>query len=176
MAPLAALTLRPETAADQAQIHALTKAAFQGRPYAGGDEQEVIDRLRDRGALSLSLVASGPAGLLGQITFSPATVADGSGPWFALGPVSVVPDHQGEGIGGALINAGLEQIGALGALGCILTGNPDYYQRFGFVVSPELAPEREPGANFMLRRSTGAGAGAGDRPRGRFAFHPAFYG
>lgn len=168
------LNLRPETAADHHAIAALTKAAFLGRPYADGDEQDVIDRLRARSALTLSLVAMAPEGMLGQITFSPATVDDGSGPWYALGPVSVAPTHQGQGIGSALIKAGLDQIDALGALGCILTGNPDYYQRFGFAVTPSLAPEREPGAFFMLRMAQGLASAA--PPQGRFAFHPAFYG
>lgn len=165
------IVLRPETDADIPVIHALTKRAFLGRPYAGGDEQEVVDRLRQQEVLTLSLVAWEGAALVGQITFSPAVCDDGTAPWFALGPVSVEPSRQGLGIGGMLIRAGLRSMRERGGLGCILTGNPDYYTRFGFVVSPEHAPSNEPAEFFMLHHA-GPPAPTG---RFRFRFHRAFY-
>ncbi len=163
------LDIRFETAADIIGIHKLTQQAFHGRPYAAGDEQEVVDRLRDRGALTISLVAFEEGQLAGQITFSPAEVTDASAPWFALGPVSVIPERQGDGIGASLIAAGIAEIVKHGALGCILTGNPTYYQRFGFEAAPDNAPTNEPAEYFMLKLL------AGSKPSGRFAFHPAFY-
>ena len=51
------LIIRPEAADDHRAIFQLTEAAFRGRPYADGDEQEVVDRLRAAGALFVSLVA-----------------------------------------------------------------------------------------------------------------------
>ncbi len=147
--------LRPEEPADRRDIYTVTADAFRGRPYADGDEQDVIERLRDQGALSLSLVATLAGKVVGHVAFSPALSADGSGPWYALGPVSVTPDLQGRSIGAQLIRAGLDDISDRGALGCILTGNPDYYRRFGFEVTPEHAPLREPGEFFMLKRPSG---------------------
>ena len=132
------LILRVERPEDHAAIYALTAAAFADMPYAGGDEQDVVNRLRDAGALHLSLVAVLDDKLVGQATFSPAENADGSGPWYALGPISVDPALQGRGIGGRLINAGIAQLKP--ALGCILTGNPDYYQRFGYEAAPDTPP------------------------------------
>lgn len=132
------LELRGEKEADIALIHALTKEAFSTMSYAAGDEQDVIDRLRDCGALTLSLVAVEGSELVGQVTFSPVAVADGSSPWFALG--------------------------------CVLTRNPVYYSRFGFDVSAEHSPENEPAEYFQLKLLKG------QKPNGRFAFHPAFYG
>ena len=164
-----ALNIRAESPDDEDLIRQITELAFKGRPYAGGDEQEVIDRLRTAQALTISLVAELDGEIVGQITFSPAHQADGSSPWFALGPVSVLPTHQSHGIGSALINAGLQQIEALGALGCILTGNPDYYQRFGFELAPDNVPVQESPEFFMLKRLKGAA------PDGRFSFHAAFY-
>jgi len=163
-------TIREELSADHETIHALTEEAFRDRPYADGDEQDVIDRLREAGALALSLVCVLDDEIVGQINFSPAQLKDGCEPWFTLGPVSVVPAHQGRGIGSALIRQGLNKIKDRGALGCILTGNPAYYQRFGFVVSPAHCPADEPGEFFMLK-TFGAIA-----PVGQFSFHPAFYG
>lgn len=163
-------TIREERSADQKAIRSLTEEAFRGRPYADGDEQDVIDRLRKAGVLSLSLVSVLGNEVVGQITFSPAALEKNTGIWFALGPVAVLPAHQGQGIGSALINQGLTRIEDQGALGCILTGNPAYYQRFGFVVSPVNCPPNEPGEFFMLKLLSPV------QPVGRFSFHPAFYG
>ncbi|MEM1229391.1 MAG: N-acetyltransferase [Pseudomonadota bacterium] len=168
------LRIRAEIAADQAVIHALTRTAFKDQPYADGDEQAVVDRLRDRGALTLSLVALAGDTLVGQVTFSPAQREDGSGPWFALGPVSVLPQRQSRGIGGALIRAGLEDLRERGALGCILTGNPAYYERFGFALAGAHAPANEPAEYFMVKLLGASALPA--TPISRFAFHPGFYG
>lgn len=165
-----ALTIRPEKQEDARAIHGLTALAFRDMPFADGDEQDVIDRLRSTGALTLSLVAVDDGEIVGQVTFSPAVNSDGSGPWFALGPVAVLPARQSQGIGSQLIREGLARITALGALGCILTGNPAYYQRFGFVAAPGNAPLVEPAEYFMLNLFRGR------LPEGRFSFHPAFYG
>jgi putative acetyltransferase len=107
--------------------------------------------------------------VIGQITFSPAIVEDASSPWFALGPVSVVPSRQGEGVGSALIHEGLGRIKSMGALGCILTGDPNYYRKFGFALSPTNAPENEPEQYFQLKLL------GGEQPVGKFSFHRAFY-
>jgi len=139
-------------------------------PYAGGDEQDVIERLRSVGALALSLVAVCEGEIVGHVAFSPAIAADSTHPWFALGPVSVLPAHQNRGVGSALINLGLEQIRERGALGCILTGNPEYYRRFGFELAPQNVPVNEPEQFFMLKRFSAVS------PTGAFQFHRAFYG
>ena len=164
------LEIRPEREHDQRAIGDLTRLAFAGKPYAGGDEQDVIDRLREASALSGSLVAVEGGIVIGQVSFSPAANSDAIGDWYALGPIAVRPDHQGEGIGGALIEAGIEAIAKRGAAGCILTGDPGYYTRQGFVPAPEHCPPSEP-AEYFLVRTIGE-----QKLVGRFAFHGAFYG
>lgn len=159
-----------ESPADRKAIYEVTKRAFAGRPYAGGDEQDLVDRLRDLGDLSLSLVAHHRDVLVGQITLSPASLEGSSALWFALGPVSVDPDHQGNGIGAMLIRSGLDWCHKQGASGCILTGNPNYYRRFGFELCPRHVPVAESAEFFMIYRFDDAPLSAG-----RFAFHPAFY-
>jgi len=164
------MDIREESIADQGDIRRVTELAFRDRPYADGDEQDVIDRLRAGDALALSLVAVDRKELVGQITFSHAEISDGSNPWFALGPVSVTPSRQGKGIGSALINEGLARIETMGALGCILTGNPDYYRRFGFELSAANVPNNELEEFFMLKLLRGR------QTKGTFSFHSAFYG
>ena len=161
--------IRPETADDHAAIGHVTEAAFLGRPYADGDEAEIVEVLRRDGALSVSLVAELSGVVVGHIALSPATPSDASTGWYALGPVSVLPEHQRRGIGVALVNAALHMIVARGAEGCILTGDPGYYARFGFTLSPSNAPPGEPPEYFMVKLLS-----QGRLPSGPIAFHRAF--
>ena len=160
--------IRPETAADIDAIRNATDLAFRDMPYASGTEADIVNRLRDQGALSLSLVATIDDEVVGHVAFSPAKAADASQPWFTLGPVSVVPERQRQGIGSALMKRGLEILRKQQALGCILTGNPDYYRRFGFEVSPENSVAEEYAEFFMVKRL------ANINPTGAIAFHAAF--
>lgn len=164
------ITIRPETSDDAPAIHALTRRAFATVPYADGDEQDLIDRLREAGALLLSLVAERDGAIVGQVTLSPATHETGVAGWLALGPVSAEPDLKHQGIGSALIRAAIDWMKAQGASGCILLGNPAYYGRFGFAVSPAQSPENLPGQYFQVLTLECAA------PSGRFGFHPLFDG
>ena len=163
------MNIRPEQDTDKQAIYEVTQSAFATVEYAGGNEQDIVNTLRDLGALSLSLVACRGEELVGHVAFSPAPAADGSGPWYALGPVSVHPDEQRQGIGAALINTGLEQLAQQGGLGCILVGDPAYYQRFGFEAAPDHVPDNEPAEYFMLNCFSDT------RPTDKFAFHEGFY-
>ena len=160
------MELRPETTRDIDAIRELTRVAFAPMPYSDGTEPDVIDRLRNADALTLSLVAEIDGEVVGQVTFSPA---NGSADWYALGPVSVQPERQSEGIGRAMIRAGLEQLRTAGATGCMLVGNPAYYSRFGFELTPALCPQDEPAEFFQTLR-------LGDGATDTLAFHAAFYG
>ena len=135
---MSAITIRPERAGDEAVIHELTKAAFRDMPFSEGDEQELVDALRNDGDLTLSLVAEDGMRIVGHIAFSPVAISDGTLDWFDLGPVSVWPDLHGQGIGSALVRRGIADMRAKGAKGIVLLGSPDYYGRFGFEHDPHL--------------------------------------
>lgn len=162
--------IRPERPDDTEAIRLVTYEAFKGMPFADGDEHELVGALRDSGALAVSLVADLDGRIIGHIAISPATSGDGLSGWYALGPVSVLPERQRLGVGSTLITEAMLQLEADGAMGCILTGDPDYYTRFGFEPAPEFAPADEPAEYFMIKIiSTGV-------PQGRFRFHEAFHG
>ncbi len=164
------IVIRPEQPADQAAIYDITKRAFAPMDYAGGDEQDLIDRLRDAGALAISLVAERDGAVVGQVTFTEAFAADGSSGWYTLGPVAVEPDLQGRHIGSKLIETGLAMLRERDAAGCVLTGDPAYYSRFGFRPFPDLCPGGEPAEYYQLLplRVTA--------PDCVIAFHPLFHG
>lgn len=133
------MNIREEIPNDVSAIRALTKKAFEPMPFSNGAEPRIIDALRNNEQLSLSLVAVCENEIVGQITFSPVTINGEHDSWFGLGPVSVCPDKQGQGIGSALILHGLEAIKEVGAKGCVLIGDPNYYSRFGFENNSGLA-------------------------------------
>ena len=60
------------------------------------------------------------------------TISDGTENWFGLGPVSVLPELHGKGVGSALIREGLSRLRRRGACGCCVVGHPGFYTRFGF--------------------------------------------
>jgi putative acetyltransferase len=128
----------------------------------------LVDRLREDGALAISMVAVIEDRIVGHVAFSPASAADGSKGWFALGPVSVEPARQAVGIGSSLIRAGLEELRRTGAAGCILTGDPEYYGRFGFELAPDVAPPGQPKEYFQVVVLNGP------PPRSIVRFLPAF--
>lgn len=130
--------IRDECPADVAAITKVTRAAFAGHPHSGHTEHLIIEVLRRAGALSVSLVAERDGRIVGHIAFSPVSITDGSSGWFGLGPLSVTPAFQGQGIGQALVWRGIERLSAEGARGCILLGEPAFYSRFGFVHNPKL--------------------------------------
>ena len=134
------MLIRAERPGDAVVIAALTTAAFADAQHSSGTEAAIVDGLRAAGVLSLSLVAEDEAGnIIGHIAFSPVEITsegEAIAPnWYGLGPVSVAPERQGQGIGGALIHEGLMQLEKMGAAGCVLLGDPGYYSRFGFIAN-----------------------------------------
>ncbi|MFZ1042253.1 MAG: N-acetyltransferase [Anaerolineales bacterium] len=164
------ITIRPETPSDYEAIEQITIAAFSGKSYSDQTEHLVIRRLREAKALSLSMVAEENEAIVGHIAFSVVKISGEDKHWYGLGPVSVLPSLQKQGIGSALIKEGLARMRGLGAKGCVLEGNPGYYQRFGFKSYPNLIYEGAPAAIFFL-----AFPFYNEVPDGKVEFHRAFY-
>ena len=144
-----AITIRPEAGGDQTSIFALTKTAFADQPFSDGSEPHIINRLRDAGELTLSLVAEDAERIVGHIAFSPVTISNGARDWYGLGPVCVWPDLQGKGIGGALVRQGIAELREHNAAGIVLLGSPEYYARFGFEHDPVLTYPGPPAEYFQ---------------------------
>jgi putative acetyltransferase len=139
------IRIRREKLADIGSISRITELAFRNHPHSQGTEASIIVTLRQAGALTISLVAERDGVIVGHIAFSPVHISDGSREWYALGPLSVVPEVQRNGIGSELVRAGLAILrDDLGARGCILVGNPAFYARFGFVSWLALSMEGVP--------------------------------
>jgi putative acetyltransferase len=162
------VVIRAERAEDHYAITEVTVEAFTDLGMGEVNEHQIIERLREAGALSISLVAELGGRVAGHIALSPVTLSSGVSGWYGLGPVSVLPSLQGRGIGSALIREGLAGLEAAGAGGCCLVGHPEYYGRFGFIHPDGMYHEGvAPEVFFALSFS-------GDYPPGRVAFHSAF--
>ena len=144
------ITLRKETVADIETITEVTMAAFKDHPIGHQTEQFIIKALRKADALALSIVAELDGRVVGHIAFSRVTISDGTPDWHGLGPISVLPEYQKQGIGKSLVNEGLSSLKALGGQGCALVGDPNYYKQLGFRNFPELVYEGVPQEVFLV--------------------------
>jgi len=161
-------TIRDERASDIASIAYVTEEAFKTLEISNHTEQYIINALRTAGALTISLVAEMGGNVIGHIAFSPVTMSDGTSDWYGLGPVSVLPDYQRQGVGKALIEEGLSRLSDINAKGCCLVGHPDYYKKFGFNNVTDLVHEGVPQEVFFALSFDG------NIPRGEVTFHDAF--
>lgn len=164
------LHLRAECTADAAAIEQLTRAAFLHAAHSDHTEHRIVAALRAAGALSVSLVAEMAADLVGHVAASAVTISDGTPHWYGLGPISVQPARQGQGVGSQLMRAALQALRERGAAGCVVLGDPRYYGRFGFVADAALQFPGVPAEYFQALHWSGAA------PRGVVTYAAAFYG
>jgi putative acetyltransferase len=162
------ILIRDETKQDVGVITEVTVAAFASMEISNHTEQFIIEALRAAKALTVSLVAEVDGRVVGHIAFSPVTISDGTIRWYGLGPVSVLPEYQGKGVGRALIQEGLSRLKKLGAKGCCLVGHPQYYRRFGFENVAGLVHEGVPQEVFFALSFDGW------IPHGNVTFHEGF--
>jgi putative acetyltransferase len=162
------LIIRDERPSDVEAIYHVTRAAFADHSIGQHTEQFIVNALRAAGALSISLVAEKDGQVVGHIAFSPVAISDGSPDWYGIGPVSVLPALQGQGIGKALMREGLARLKSLSARGCILVGDPAYYQRFGFKSLARFSHEGVPQENVLALPL------GDEKAQGVATFHQAF--
>ncbi|KAA9129637.1 N-acetyltransferase [Marinihelvus fidelis] len=148
--------IRAEQPGDEDAIRSITDQAFATAVHSSGTESKIVDALRQAGALTVSLVAvadhASESQLFGHIALSPVSLSDGTDGWYGLGPVSVLPAQQRNGVGSALVRAALQNLRETGAAGCVLLGDPDYYGRFGFRPIDSLVLPGVPAEYFQAIR------------------------
>ena len=166
------MIVRPETASDYEAIGELLRSAF-----AGEVECRLVRLVRasDNYVPDLTLVAEENGRVVGHIMFSYVTLkGDEEFRVLSLACMAVTPERQRSGIGGALVEAGLERAEERGEPLVIVVGHPTYYPRFGFEPASRYGIEPPsadiPDAAFMVRRLSGYS----ERHRGRVVYPPAF--
>ena len=123
------VTIRTEEPTDIEVIHSIHRSAFPTEA-----EARLVDRLREESKLALSLIAEVKEHAVGHVAFSPVFVGSQSSgtQGLGLGPVAVLPEWQGNGIGEKLITRGIEDCRRDGYSFVVVLGEPEYYERFGF--------------------------------------------
>ena len=157
------MQIRDEQAGDADAIRALHTIAF-----GQSQEARLVDQLRADGDSVISLLAIEAESIVGHVLFSPM-----SAPFQALGlaPLAVLPRAQGQGIGSALVEAGLQRAAAGPWQAVFVLGDPAYYGRFGFEAALArgfLSPYAGP---HLMARALGAGLPVRE---GRIDYAPAF--
>lgn len=162
----------PEQPTDVAAIHALNTAAFERVA-----EADLVDALRKQASPLVSLVAIQGEQVVGHILFTPVTLSSHPNlKIMGLAPIAVSPAHQKQGIGAALIQAGLQECRVLGYGAIVVLGHPDYYPKFGFVPTSQYQITCEydvPPEAIMLIELI---PGYLENKSGMISFHPAFKG
>jgi len=126
------LIIRPETPEDAVTIRHVNEEAFGQK-----EEAELIEKLRNRGVVTLSLVAVQAGQIVGHILFSPVIVESECSSFevITLAPMAVLPAYQRKGIGSQLVLASLKECRRLGHEIVVVLGHSDYYPRFGFTLA-----------------------------------------
>ncbi len=129
------IIIRRERPGETSAVRRVNEQAFGQRA-----EADLVDALRQRDEFLISLVAIEDEQVVGHILFSPVTVQSDRASWSAmgLGPMAVLPQHQGKGIGSQLVEVGLEECRKTGHEVVVVLGHPEFYPRFGFEPSKPL--------------------------------------
>jgi putative acetyltransferase len=162
--------VRSERSGDVAAIRHVHLGAFDTTL-----EADLVDALRVQASPLVSLVADADGTVVGHILFSPVTLA--SRPEVAmmgLAPMAVTPERQRQGVGSALVRAGLDECRRLGITAVVLIGHAEYYPRFGFVRASGFGLTSEYDVPDDVFMAIELKAGALGETAGIVRFHPAF--
>lgn len=163
--------IRPEAKGDIRKIWRVNAAAFDTEA-----EANLVDNLRKSGIPLISLVAQANEKLTGHILFSPVTLSGNRADVkiAGLAPMSVLPDHQKQGVGAALIQEGLKLCTSSRYKAVVVLGHPHYYPKFGFAPSSGFGIKSEydvPDEVFMIKELEN---GALSQYKGVVKYHPLF--
>ena len=134
------MLIREASEADLEDVLAVERAAF------GGDDEAELARnlLADPSAKpTVSLLAFEDNRAVGHILLTRATLnpAEHAPSIVLLAPLAVIPEAQDRGIGGQLIQRGLQLLTDAGVDLVFVLGHPEYYPRHGFEPAGRLGFE-----------------------------------
>lgn len=169
--------IREENPQDHAAVFDLIQQAFAGEELSDHREHFLVERLRQSTAFvpELSLVAAIEDYIIGYLLLIKVNVGEPPTPLLALAPVSVLPEFQGQGVGGQLIREAHDRAAVMGFPGIVLLGHADYYSRFGYRPAHEYGielPYKAPPENCLALELW---PGALDRAQGEVVYPAAFF-
>lgn len=147
------LTLRLENENDHKKVENLTRESFWNLFKSGCDEHFLLYNLRKSKDFipQLDYVAILNNKIVGNIVYTTAKIEHSNGKTdevLTFGPLSVLPSHQNQGIGAALITHTLKVAKEMGFKAVFIYGFSHYYSRFGFKNAKEYGVTTPDGQNF----------------------------
>ncbi|WP_291090998.1 GNAT family N-acetyltransferase [Empedobacter sp. UBA7494] len=130
------MNIRKEEKSDYEQVFKLIEKAFENEEYSDRREQFLVERLRNSDSFvpDLSIVFEMNGLIIGYVLLTKIKINHSNSSYdsLALAPVAVLPNYQGNGIGGHLIEFAYKKAKELGFESIILLGHPTYYPKFGY--------------------------------------------
>lgn len=155
------MNIRLEETKDYFEVENLTREAFWNIYRPGCFEHLVINNLRNDESFvkELDYIIEKDNQIIANIVYVNGTLKQSNGfqrKVLTFGPVSVLPKYQKQGYGEKLINYTINKAKLLGYDAIIITGNPDYYQKYGFVSASKYeiyyeGMEKEETPFFMIK-------------------------
>jgi putative acetyltransferase len=146
------------------------------RAFGGNDVPRLVDELRAERLFvpSLAFVAESAGEVVGNVLNCWVGLQGSSLRMLQLSPLGVLPEHQGRGLGSALVRASVEGARGLGEPLLLVEGNPKYYARFGFVRADELGLLPPPEALYDWAFQVAILADGAALPQGRVVYPEPF--
>ena len=173
------IKLRTEEPADYRETENVTREAFWNRYSPGCCEHYLLHVMRDSPAFvpELDLVAVHDERIVGHVVSLRAVLHGDDGTDYevlSLGPISVLPEYQRQGIGGRLIARTRELARAMGFRAILLCGDPDYYLYQEFVPAEMLGIRTADNMYATALHVCELYEGALSGVRGRYAEDPVY--
>lgn len=148
--------IRLEKEKDFREVENLTREAFWNVYRPGCLEHFVLHCFRNQPNFisDLDFVLEKDGKIVGHVMYAQAEITQNDKK-FAIatfGPFSVLPQEQGKGLGETLLRHSLQEAAKLGIKAVAITGNPDYYGKYGFVKgkSVNVFYADDPDADYFL--------------------------
>lgn len=127
------IVIEAEQPVDADAIDRVVRAAFAHHPEVGDMVAEVRKSPRYRPGLAMVARSGGVVSGFVMLSGCDLVAEDGTRrEVLTLTPLAVLPDHQRQGIGAALVAASLHEADRRGEPLVVLEGSPRYYGRLGF--------------------------------------------
>jgi len=151
------LIIRIETEKDYKTAENVTREAFWNVYRPGCLEHYVLNQFRSNKDFipQLSFVLEKDGKVIGHIMYAKAQIEledDTKLPIMTFGPFSILPQYRGKGYGAYLLTYSMEQAVKMGAKALAITGDINFYGRFGFVLAKtkNVFYKADPDADYFL--------------------------
>lgn len=142
------IKLRIEQSSDYHETENITREAFWNHYSPGCDEHYLLHIMRNHPKFvpELDIVAEHNNKIVGNVVCLKSFIMADDGKQYevlSLGPISVLPEYQQQGIGGRMIALTKKLASEMGFRAILLCGDPDYYLRQGFIPAETLGIRTE---------------------------------